>query len=295
MSVFPRFTQLELSDKKLINQVISRFDPYSDFNFTSMYCWNVDNSAGISMLNDNLIVKIPDYLTGETIYSIIGDNRIDESFEQLSTLTHLLKLVPQPVIDCLKFPERYKINEERDHFDYIYSLDDLIDTSGKKYKNLRNKINQSNQLHSDYSLRTLDSLSDENREEFHQIFLEWARDERNQLSDVMIESRAIDKFIDQTMNHNLVCMEVRVNGRSVGFSVNEILPGGDYAVCHIQKTIHTYKNIDTILTQYSSKVLRDRGCRYVNWEQDLGLSGLRQLKESYRPVKYFKKYTVTLL
>ncbi|MDB5165752.1 MAG: hypothetical protein JWM00_642 [Candidatus Saccharibacteria bacterium] len=294
MSIFPKFSKLTISDKDLVDGIISRFEPYSDFNFMSMYCWDVDNTAKITILNDNLVIKIPDYLTGETTYSIIGNKLMDKSLKELFTVTDHLRFVPQSVIDSLKAPDLYEIKEDRDHFDYIYQLEDLIKTPGKKYKSLRNKINQSSQIHSDYSLATFDQLSDEKRKEFRKIFREWTTSsEHRKDNDAVIEGRVIDRFFDHAAQHNLICMEIAVNGRSVGFSINEILLNGEYAVCHIQKAIHSYRNIDTILTQYSSQVLFDRGCRFINWEQDLGLIGLRQLKKSYRPANYLKKYIIT--
>jgi hypothetical protein len=39
--------------------------------------------------------------------------------------------------------------------------------------------------------------------------------------------------------------------------------------------------------------MREAGdCRFVNREQDMGVTGLRNAKMSYNPVKFIKKYRV---
>ena len=43
-----------------------------------------------------------------------------------------------------------------------------------------------------------------------------------------------------------------------------------------------------------AKILDLRGVKYFNWEQDLGLPGLRKSKEKYHPSFFFKKFIVGL-
>jgi hypothetical protein len=40
------------------------------------------------------------------------------------------------------------------------------------------------------------------------------------------------------------------------------------------------------------KKLRALGCEFINFEQDMGIAGLKQAKRLWRPVKYLKKYTI---
>ena len=62
---FPEFKSLELSDKKDIESFTKRFPPYSDFNFVSMWSWDIKEEIRISQLNGNLVVRFTDYLTGK--------------------------------------------------------------------------------------------------------------------------------------------------------------------------------------------------------------------------------------
>ena len=42
-----------------------------------------------------------------------------------------------------------------------------------------------------------------------------------------------------------------------------------------------------------ARILHDMNIPYYNWEQDLGIPGLRYSKEKYKPIFYLKKFTVS--
>jgi hypothetical protein len=84
---------------------------------------------------------------------------------------------------------------------------------------------------------------------------------------------------------------IHVDGQPAGFSVHEPI-SKHYALSHFHKTLSHFRNIDVFLTNYAAQDLLARGYKYVNWEQDLGVPGLKKSKQSYRPLKMLKKYSV---
>ncbi|OGY35168.1 MAG: hypothetical protein A3E36_00640 [Candidatus Andersenbacteria bacterium RIFCSPHIGHO2_12_FULL_45_11b] len=76
---FPEFKPLEMTDREEIIGYTSKFLPYSDFNFTSMWSWDIDGKIMVSELNGNLVVNFSDYVTSEPFYSLIGDNDIERA------------------------------------------------------------------------------------------------------------------------------------------------------------------------------------------------------------------------
>src|SRR3989344_6357117 len=109
---FPEFKNLELSDKEDVEKFTGKFPPYSDFNFVSMWSWDIKGEMRLSMLNENLVVRFTDYLTGEPFYSFLGDNKVNETVEELlefskkESLPLELKLIPEEVVkdlDQIKF------------------------------------------------------------------------------------------------------------------------------------------------------------------------------------------------
>ncbi|MCA1638525.1 MAG: hypothetical protein LC768_09365, partial [Acidobacteria bacterium] len=59
---FPHFRNLRADDKEAVESFTNQFPPYSDFNFTSLWCWNVSEKIQVSQLYGNLIVRFTDYV-----------------------------------------------------------------------------------------------------------------------------------------------------------------------------------------------------------------------------------------
>ena len=92
---FPQFKKLELSDKEDVEAITSKFPPYSDFNFVSMWSWDVKGEMRISMLNGNLAVRFNDYLTGHPFYSFLGDNNVSKTVDVLLNFSIEEELKPK--------------------------------------------------------------------------------------------------------------------------------------------------------------------------------------------------------
>lgn len=289
---YPEFTKLSIDLKPEIKQITSSYAPYSDFDFTSLFCWDTNDSTGVSLLNQNLVIRLPDYLTGETVISILGEHLMDESITKLLSDGHSLHLIPEISVAALKHPDLFIVTEDRDNFDYIYELKALVDLSGKKYKLKRNKANN--------FMRSYEESLDLKKIRFgvsddlllaKEVFMKWAKERQRSPLDIDNEYTAIARALDFASQLNLMGVLVYINDLCVGFSINEIIDE-KYAICHFQKAILEYEHLDVFISNLVAKELFHYGCTYVNWEQDLGIEGLRQLKSSYQNYGYLKKYTV---
>ncbi len=56
---FPSSKKLTLADQAEVQNFVEKFPPYSDYNFTSLYSYNVENNIELSWLNNNLVVLQP--------------------------------------------------------------------------------------------------------------------------------------------------------------------------------------------------------------------------------------------
>src|SRR5438874_11152557 len=92
---FPQFKKLELSDAEDVQRYTARYAPFSDFNFACLWSWNIDSSVLLSELNGNLVVRLGDYITGEVVYSFLGDSRVNETVETLIDLSCRENLEPR--------------------------------------------------------------------------------------------------------------------------------------------------------------------------------------------------------
>src|SRR3989344_4189442 len=144
---FPEFKKLELSDKEDVEAFTKKFPPYSDFNFVSMWSWNIKDEIKISQLNNNFVVCFTDYITGEPFCSFLGDNKVNETAEKLIELSKKeglepkLKLVPEEAVNG-SLEKKFEAVLDQDTYDYIFSVSHLSKmnnwTKNSSGKNIRN-------------------------------------------------------------------------------------------------------------------------------------------------------------
>mgnify|MGYP001601893906 CR=1 FL=1 len=293
--LFPPFTFLSINHKNSVDDITKHFEPYSDFNFTSLFSWQGEGEAQVSQYNNNLIIKIPHYLTGEPVYSILGKDKVDDAINLLLTNFKALSLVPEITLKNMVQAEKYEIKEDSDNFDYLYSVNDLVSLTGTTYKKVRNKINSFTSDHAESAVATSSTrnISDEYVQTILSLNSKWVDESSNSKQEAYFESQAIKTLLENANALNIIVVEIMVDNEIKGFSINEILPNG-YSICHFEKTLKSHHvNTGHYLVHEVAKLLKTNGIHTTNWEQDLGIEGLRRSKESYRPIKFLKKYKHT--
>jgi len=295
IATYPRFTKLELQHRPLVNKFGATYDRYSEFNFTSLFSWDTDGSAAISVLNDNLVIRLPDYLTGEPCYSMLGDTDVDQAVATLLQETAALKLVPEVVIASLRRPEDFIICEDPDNHDYVYQVLDHVRLAGNRFKKLRNKLSRfvRDTEATEPVVVAVGSAVDAKRLATYEALLhQWMVENDRTLDDCALEMTAIARLLEHSDSLNLVIVEFRRADRLVAFSISELL-GGGWAICHFQKALRIHKYFSAFITVKEAEILSGLGCTRFNWEQDLGVDGLRTSKSIYRPVELLRKYVVS--
>jgi hypothetical protein len=86
---------------------------------------------------------------------------------------------------------------------------------------------------------------------------------------------------------------VYVGDKMVAYSMSEIA-SSKTAITHFALADRDYEGSSRYMTCATARILWEQGCVYLNYEQDMGISGLRRLKMAYRPVAFLKKYRVSL-
>jgi hypothetical protein len=92
----------------------------------------------------------------------------------------------------------------------------------------------------------------------------------------------------------MVAVGIFDNSHMIGFAINEVLFYG-IAINHFIKADTKYQGIFSYLMQENANILISHHRSHLNFEQDLGLPGLRQSKSTFRPVYFLKKYVIKLM
>jgi uncharacterized protein len=293
ISLYPIFTKLGLEHAQEIKSITKNFKPYSDFNFMSLFCWNTHSNTGVSLLNDNLVIRFPDYVTSRLIISILGKSNLDVSLTKLLADYSELNLVPEQVIEGIALPKMFNISEDRDSHDYVYSTHMLATLPGASYKKKRNKLNNfEKSLQGKISCKIYSKPDAALAKSLLELFEIWAQRSSQVEEEIASERKAFGNFVNNSASFDILILAVYIGDEIIAFSIMEQV-NKDYAIVHFEKALKVHDQIYTYIANKSAQVLLEAGISFINWEQDLGISGLRMSKESYGPHQFLKKYHVT--
>lgn len=293
---FPQFKELELVDKEEIERFTSKYPPYSDFNFISMWSWDVNKDMRISKLNNNLVVRFTDYLTGIPFFSFLGGNMVNETalalleFSKKEGLNAELKLIPEEVVKNLD-SKKFTIIEDRANFDYIYNIKDLSEYEGRKLSMHRNLVNRFLKNYASFEVKNLPLKIIEN--EILELTENWMKDKIDRGHEISLrnESRSIKRIFD-FKNSNLSATCVFYEGKLIAYSIVEVI-NKDFTLCHFSKANVKYSGIYSFLMKKNCEILLSFGQKFLNYEQDLGLLNLRSSKDAFKPERFLNKFVIT--
>jgi hypothetical protein len=293
---FPQFKKLELSDKQDVEKFTFKFPPYSDFNFISLWSWNIKDEMRLSILNDNLVVHFTNYLTGKLFYSFLGDNKINETVETLlhfsieEKIPSKLFLIPDHAAEVIA-RDKFKVEEDLDNFDYIFDLNQISKYAGGQFMKKRNKIHQLIKLFPNIKVETI-NLHDENiRAKILKLDELWLNNKMKKDSNLKIKNElfATSRFFQSNFNETLG-MGIFIDKELVGYSIlSKAL--NNYVISHFTKADTKFIGIYDFLMKEIAKILVEEKYFFMNYEQDLGFPGLRESKKSFMS-RYLRKFTV---
>lgn len=295
---FPAFKQLELADRCDVQHYTARYAPFSDFNFASLWSWNVDNGVQLSELKGNLVVRFSDYVTGDIFYSLLGDHDLNAAARELIALAERekrqpgLRLVPEVVAAQLD-KGIFAITEDDRHSDYILMVDRLCAYEGARFASKRNDVRKFLRACPDADFRVLDLADRKVVEQSKALFQRW-NDQRGLSCDgeAQREYKAFERCLASGSCLLLLGTGLFAKDTMIGMSILEVVDH-KYAFAHFEKTdIESFPGIGSFLNQQVAHLLAARGIQYINIEQDLGIAGLRTSKRSYDPCDFLKKFEV---
>jgi hypothetical protein len=294
---FPTFKHLELSDRQEIEHLTAGFEPYSDFNFVSLWCWDTDGACQLSRLNDNLVIKLKDYGTDEVFLTFLGTQSVKETASLLLAYAERqgipleLRLIPEAAVtEALR--ESLFVEEDPGSFDYVLSVQEWTDMRGGRFRNKRNAVNALERRYFP-EFRVLDLESRRVQQDIIRVFLLWSdKRQRFGLGETRNELLALRRIFSIPAYSGLVSFGVYSGDELLGFSINQLLPN-NYAIGHFWKADHEFPGIYPFMLRESCRHLDSLNTLYFNIEQDLGKSGLANAKRLYRPCRLLRKYLVT--
>ena len=287
------FRAVTLEDKQWIKRITDIEDSRSgDCCFTNIFIWDEVFSKRVAQLGDRLIMKL---LYQETpFYSFpIGRGELGPAIMELKEdagfhgVPLRIRGMTKESLTQLEaeFPDQFDISEDRDIFDYVYSLEKMTTLAGKKLHGKRNHINRFVE-NNDWSFEpiTTDTLP-----QCMEIYRKWAREVDH---DVLAETRAMSRVFNHYEELGLEGGILRSGGDVIGFTMGERLNSDTY-ITHVEKAVSTIQGAYPMINREFSRFIKEKypDIIYVNREDDMGLENLRKAKHSYYPEFMVEKFT----
>ena len=179
--------------------------------------------------------------------------------------------------------EEFILYNERDDAEYIYLPKNLIDLEGNKYRKLREKINLFKKEYPNYEI--IEYNKNENKNIIDLLII-WNEDKN---FDYLKDLKKLNYLIDNKEKLELNIYLLKVNNIIIGITIIQIL-ANNVGVVLYEKCNKKYKNANIILTQFEAQKFKN--CRGISKQEDLGIDGLRQVKLSYKPFTFEKKFHI---
>lgn len=259
-------------------------DGISEFTFSNLFLFRHAYQYKVSRVPDQTIV-LSGVKNGEPFFLVpcaIPDRSVlEDLFRKHSYLKNLSETQSEGRrIDLEQWG--YRIEEDRDNFDYLYRREDLAELSGKAYHKKRNLVNA--------FLGTCSCeqrpLTRSNVEDAVLVLERW-RQAKGEDGDYAASREALELYDELGMRGFVYYAD----GTPAGYALGEPIAKARMFAVHFEKAVDGYKGIYQFINQAFAQSL-PKYFRVVNREQDLGDEGLRQAKMTYRPFGFVKKYRV---
>lgn len=278
---------LEFKHLQLFKEAFTEFPPeISEHTFTNLFVWRKSRPLSFLRLDGSLVVLAPD---GNGQYLLfgppIGDLSLHEALDALGDLITGAIRIPASFLATLG--DSYAVHADRDNSDYVYQVEDMANLAGRQYAKKRNLVKQ---CLAKYNCE-YEPLTESLIPECIALQDKWCEVRSCDLDPgLCAEYSAINALFKHFFEMDVIGGAVRVDGTIQAFAVGEKLRPGT-AVCHFEKAMPDFIGLGQVINQWFAK----HGLmefEFINREQDLGIAGLRQAKQSYHPHHLVEKHRV---
>lgn len=267
--------------------------------FANLCAWSFMFNGEYTIIDNTLITRVHYTLNKEICYHCPigkGDkvNIINQIINDSIEKGYTLKMM----IDCKDvfkehFCDRFRVEDKRDFFDYVYLRESMVNLSGKKLQAKRNHVNKFIKTYK-YEYIEINSSNVNLCVDFAECWLkENSINNPENIESYKDELKVIKYFAEHFDELELIAGAIMVEGNMVAFSLGSKVNNETFNT-HIEKANKDYDGAYAIINKEFSSHLPEQYI-YINREEDLGLEGLRKAKLSYNPVELLTKTLATLL
>jgi uncharacterized protein len=264
----------------------------SDYSFINLWGWAAEYSLSWAWTQG--LVWIRQAFPTPALWAPVGSwEGADwpEIFRQPDLRNLPFTRIPEKLLHIWNeaLPGRVHAQEAREHFDYIYSVRELIELKGNRFHKKKNLLNQFRKKY-EFEYRRIDPDLLPRVLAMQEDWCTWHDCESNDT--LAAENRVISRVLQSWDGLSRIQgAAITVQGKIIAFAVAESLTG-EMIIIHFEKGLPEFTGIYQAINQMFLE--QTTGFKLVNREQDLGDEGLRKSKLSYNPIDYIRKYHVRI-
>ena len=281
------FRKIKLSDRECFEKALKPSDIFWEFSFSCLIVWNKDRTYVLKTENYMLVyfelkdkyLFLPPYLYDEKYFGEAVS--VAEKHAEDNGVKFIMRGLTEAQVAQLN---GYNVTCKDSESDYIYSVKQLSELTGKKFHAKRNYVNR---FVGKYNHSFREYTSDD-YESAVNLCKKWLDNNENE---ALWEFEAIKSSLVLSKDLGLKIGLLFVGEKLVALSISDIASNG---VAHtlFEKGDLEYDGVYQTINYLTAKnILKD--CEVVNRQEDMGIEGLRRAKLSYNPISVEKKYSIT--
>ncbi len=290
--LYPQKEPISLKHKELIDKLNAKEKiSHSSTNFTNLFILDT-NDTFLSKLDDILLIQQLELFSNRTIYLALSSKGDDVSS----------KLESIGIGNLVMYPYQFKDAQlDEDNSDYIYNVRDLVSLKGNIYASIRRKVHAF-EKYGDISLKKLFAADYEKLWHLGEaIYKQGVQKTPSQKQAVEVEKQALEKTLNFSQILNVNVDGLFINQALVAFAITEVVNNNAFAytnkpyssktlLIHFFRVDTSYKGISEYLFHKLAKQYEEN-VEFINFEQDLGIQGLRKFKQYLKPCCKVKVYS----
>lgn len=295
------FNSLTFNDYDKVYNYMSQYGEGScQHSFVSMYILH-EKYGDMICEKDGFLYVLRSHLEDEEyrVYlAPMGDGNLKEAYQNILDDAHHYNKKAKFITLTEKhkcfvednFPEVFETYFDRDLSEYIFSTEKMMTYPGKDMKKRRLEANSFRRTYEGrIDIKVIEESDFADILEFQKIWME-QNIENHDEEDLKREFRSIKIQFDNYDKLHLSGIVLRIDGAVQGYEVGTIL-NDNYYDAIIEKGNKELRHIHKVLRQeYCIRCVNPS--KYYNIEEDLGIEGLRLMKNIYHPEFLLDKYVV---
>lgn len=291
---FPRFKQIDISDRAAMESFLAKNPKYAcEFSFANLYIWQDFDRPAFTIVDGNLCILINPLDEPRFFLEPIGNGTAAVAAEKCLRHTGRISRASTDFVSSFR-ADALHVEHMRDHFDYVYRVEDLAMLKGRRYDAKRNHIKAFERANPRYEFVELTAA---HHDDAMRIFDEWCDHKIKILGaepglEFDCQRWALGRAFEGFADLGMIGCGLAVEGSLAGFVLATRLTP-EIACVHLEYHSPRMHGVAQTLFREACRNTLSR-FEYVNLEQDLGIAGLRRHKESYHPSRMEEKFDVLL-